>query len=494
MGADRPAASGTGQFDQRRIGLDAEPGFDNTLASFGALSGQPGAKGGVIGQSPFRDGNPDNDFYGRLVDSATGNAVVGELARPWAGSGGGGGGDASRVTSGTFPAPFLPVGDEKGAGGGGGGGSVHVLAQGPIVFGVSGQVLARGGTGGGGENTIFLNRVGGGSGGGSGGHVVLQSSRYIDLRLRVPEQWASTGGVGFAVDTRGGQGGSGANNAGGALSSAGGPTETLASLDACPSGYASTGVNACRGHVDGAGGDGGPGLVQFHTPRGRVGTDPATSDILVAPGVALDQYSAPVPAGLTAAGTACLQPDIGEGVALLELDSIDCDSNGLPDKYEIALDPGRDSDHDGLLDGVCDLSTSYCFQNTATGCPAVLGSTGLASISATSGFELIASSLPGQRSAQIFYGLFSNSTPFGSGTLCVQSPVQRLTSGNSGGTAGACDGELRLDWNAWRSAHPGALGTPFAVGQTIYSQSWYREPVGGSVTRLTNGHRFKLTL
>jgi hypothetical protein len=323
---------------------------------------------------------------------------------------------------------------------------------------------------------------------------VLQSLSAIDLRAKRPVDWSVPADVAFAIDTRGGQGGAGRNSLGGAVLTPLGAVESVPHVDACPPGYGTSGVNACRGHVDGAGGDGGPGIVQLHTPRGRVGTDPATADILIATGTALDQFSAPAPVGLAANATSSLQPDIGDGVAQLELDSIDCDSNGLPDKYEIALEPGRDSDRDGLLDGVCDLSTSYCFQDPGAGCPAVLGSTGRASISATSGFELIASSLPGQRSAQIFYGLVSGSTPFGAGNLCVLTPVQRLVAGNSGGTAGACDGELRIDWNAWRNAHPGALGTPFAVGQTIYSQTWFRDPVGGSVPRLTNGHRFKLTL
>lgn len=491
-GADVLAQVGTGQFEQRRIGLDAEPGFDNSLATFGALSGQPGAKGGAIGPSPFRDGNPNNDFYGRRVDAASGAVIVGELVRPWAGSGGGGGGDASRVASGSFPAPFLPTGDEKGAGGGGGGGSVHFLAQGPIVFGASGQVLVRGGTGGGGENTIFLNHVGGGSGGGSGGHVVLQSSTHLDFRARVPANWSTNFDGGFAIDARGGQGGAGADNLGGAFLAVGASLETLPLQDACPVGYPSSGANACRGHIQGAGGDGGPGIVQLHTPRGRIGTDPATADILIATGTALDQFSAPTPVGLSAAGTSYLQPDIGEGLGVIELDSIDCDSNGVPDKYEIALDPGRDSDRDGLLDGVCDLSTSYCFQSNTGECAAVLGSIGIASTSATSGFELIASSLPGQRSAQIFYGLQPGSG-FGNG-LCVLSPVQRLISGNSGGTAGACDGELRVDWNAWRDAHPGALGTPFGAGQAIYAQTWFRDPTATTAYRLTNAHRFTLSL
>lgn len=490
-GADVLAGAGTGLYEQRRIGFDAEAGFDSTLAHRGALTGLPGARGGAVGLGAFRDANPANDFFGRAIDNVTGAVTVGELVRPWAGAGGGGGGDAAYVPVGSFPAPFLPTGDEKGAGGGGGGGSVHLLAQGPIVFGASGQVLARGGTGGGGENTIFLNRIGGASGGGSGGHVVLQSSTRIDLRARVPLQWESPAGPGFAIDTRGGQGGAGLNNTGGASVAAGGVIETAASDDACPPGYPLFGVNNCRGPINGAGGDGGPGIVQFHTPLGRLGTDPATSDILVAPGIDIGLYSAPVPFGLTATGALRLRPDIGEGVAMIELDSDDCDGDGLPDAYEIALNAALDTDGDGILD-TCDSVLAYCHQGSGAGCAAVLDATGVASASASSGFELVVSSVLGQRSGQIFYGLGQSATPFGVGMLCVAPPIQRLTASNSGGTAGACDGELRIDWNAWRAANPTAIGAPFSAGQALYSQAWFRQFAGGTEPSLSNALRFTL--
>lgn len=491
LGADVLAGAGTGIFEQRRIGLDAERGFDNLQAQHGALPGQPGAQGGAAGASPFVDGNPNNDFYGRLVDAASGAVVIGELVRPLAGAGGGGGGDAAFVASGSFPGPFIPTGDEKGAGGGGGGGSVHVLADGPIVFGLSGQIVARGGNGGGGENTLFLNRVGGGSGGGSGGHVVLQSSRFIDFRARYPQTWTVFAGFGYAIDSRGGQGGAGAGDVGGASATTGGSGETTPHQDACPPGYATSGFNSCRGHVDGAGGDGGPGIVQLHSPRGRVGTSPLTADILLPLGATIDQFCAPVPTGLSVAGTTYLQPDIGEGVALIELDSDDCDSNGLPDTYEMAVEPGRDLDHDGLLDA-CDNSVAYCAPNSTGGCAAVLGSTGVASASSAAGFELVASQLPGRRSGQIFYGLGTASTPFSNGKLCVTAPIQRLPPGGTGGTTGACDGELRTDWNAWRAAHPSALGAPFAAGQALHAQAWFREFAGFSQPRLSNALRFQL--
>ncbi len=490
LGADVLAGAGTGQFEQRRIGYDAEKGFDNLLAQNGALPGQTGAQGGAIGASPFVDASSINDFYGRSLDRVSGAVVVGELVRPWAGAGGGAGGDAAFVPTGTFPAPFVPTGDEKGAGGGGGGGSVHILAEGPIVFGASGQVLARGGYGGGGENTIFLNRIGGGSGGGSGGHVVLQSSSFIDLRARQAQSWSSSIGVGYAIDTRGGQGGAGADDIGGAFAAVGGQTETPSSTDACPPGYPRMGSNACRGHVNSAGGDGGPGIVQLHTPQGLVGTDPLTADILLPLGVTFDLLSAPMPTGLTPGSTSYLQPDIGDGVALIELDSDDCDADGVPDSYQITLEPGLDTDRDGILDS-CDSSIRYCAQPAPAGCDAALDSIGLASASASTGFELVVSSVAGRRSGQLFYGLAPTAIPFGVGLRCVAQPNQRMTTLNSGGTLGACDGELRLDWNAWRSANPTALGAPFSVGQVFYSQAWFRE-FGGAQATLSNALRFTL--
>lgn len=275
LGKDVPnPTTGSGAFDQRLIGLDAEKGFDNLLGDNGAISGAPGPFGGAAGPGPFIDSSTTNDFFGTMFDVVNQSLVAGELKKPWAGAGGGGGGSASRLTSGTFPGPFSSTGDEKGSGGGGGAGSLHVLALGDIVWGPSGQILCRGGLGGGGENTIFLNRVGGGSGAGSGGHVVLQSAKRIDFRLCDTSP--------RPIDTRGGQGGAGANDLGGATQSTNGQKESTPLQDACPPGYAISGPNPCRGQVDGAGGDGGPGIIQLHTTTGVVG-NPSTpnADILL---------------------------------------------------------------------------------------------------------------------------------------------------------------------------------------------------------------------
>jgi hypothetical protein len=290
-----------GAFDQRRIGFDAEKGFDNALGVNGALTGTPGPFGGAAGPSPFTDPNPNNNFYGTQFDNTTNTLIVGELLRPWAGAGGGGGGDASTVPANmTFPGPWSPTGDEKGSGGAGGGGSVHVMALGPIIFGVNGQLASRGGFGGGGENSIYLNRVGGGSGGGSGGHVILQSSSTIDFSAKAAVVWTNPQDINFAIDCRGGNGGAGADDIGGATQTTQGQRETLPLQDACPTGYLTTGTNGCRGLVNGAGGDGGPGLIQLHTSTGNVGQLAAGADIILpAGGATLRDICAPAPLSST---------------------------------------------------------------------------------------------------------------------------------------------------------------------------------------------------
>jgi len=298
-------AGGTGAFEQRRIGFDAEPGFaegatPNDIADNGAIGGPGGPTGGATGLSPFTDADADNDFFGSRFTVGANTVKIGELTRPWAGAGGGGGGDAAQITNGSFPAPWVPTGDEKGAGGGGGGGSVHVLALGSIRFGPNGRIQARGGIGGGGENTSLLDRVGGGSGGGSGGHVVLQTAAQIDFRSKAVVDIANTATSGsldtpqnnWAINVLGGQGGAGAGDLGGGFfQSPTGQRETLPINDACPAGIPNT---ACRGLIQGAGGDGGPGLIQLHTPGGRVGTL-LTDDVLVSGAATLAGLCAPAP-------------------------------------------------------------------------------------------------------------------------------------------------------------------------------------------------------
>ncbi|MBK8177521.1 MAG: hypothetical protein IPK67_01155 [Planctomycetes bacterium] len=292
----------TGMPDQTFIGLDAEPGFNNLFvpgfnvpAPIGVVSGTAPPKGGAAGPSPMADGNPADDFHGAAFDSISGSVVMGELLRPWAGAGGGGGGDAIFSNGTPFPVlPFVNWGDEKGAGGGGAGGSLQILALGTIRFGPTGSIKCRGGTGGGGENTLFINRVGGGSGGGSGGHVILQTAAKIDFTAAV-----STAQV--SILATGGQGGAGAGNLGGAKPGSGGSQETTPLADACPAAFPLT---QCLGPISGAGGDGGPGIIQLHTPHGLGG-----GDILLPPGRTLADLCKPRP--VAASATQRLIPSFG---------------------------------------------------------------------------------------------------------------------------------------------------------------------------------------
>ena len=87
-----------------------------------------------------------------------------------------------------FPrTPFLNTGDEKGGGGGGGAGGLEILAIGDIAVIGSGSITADGGTGSAGESTSFFDRIGGGSGGGSGGHIVLSSANNIILSVEATD-------------------------------------------------------------------------------------------------------------------------------------------------------------------------------------------------------------------------------------------------------------------------------------------------------------------
>jgi hypothetical protein len=281
---------------QTLIGLDAEPGFPGGFGGVGAVSQSTRAEGGAVAPAVFSDADPRNDFVGAMVLESGGSTLFGELNALWAGAGGGGGGDASNTAS--FPlTPFNPGGDEKGAGGGAGGGSIAIVALGRITVGATGSIRADGGHGGGGENTIFFDRVGGGSGGGSGGMILLESAVAVQIDALAPQGSGFGQALPFYTDNPaelrhperpisaiGGQGGAGRNDACGAnslgqrewrvdaiplaafegrtdvppLGSTPGNAAFLACNDGSP--------NDPDGTTPGAGGDGGPGLIQVHVP------------------------------------------------------------------------------------------------------------------------------------------------------------------------------------------------------------------------------------
>ena len=283
-------------FCQALIGFDAEPGFPGGANGLGAESQNARAEGGAIAPSVFTDGDPSNDFVGALTTSA--GTLLGELNGLSAGAGGGAGGDAT--SSSTFPlTPFNPSGDEKGSGGGGGGGAIAVVALGQITIGASGRICADGGHGGAGENTFLFDRVGGGSGGGAGGMILLESAVAVQVDAIAAQGTGFNQALPFYTDNPGnlrhparpisalgGQGGAGKDDRCGAnalgardwkvdaipIAAFEGRTD-VPPLGETPGNNAFLQCNIGSptdpiGTTPGAGGDGGPGVIQVHVPTG----------------------------------------------------------------------------------------------------------------------------------------------------------------------------------------------------------------------------------
>ena len=147
----------------------------------------------------------------------------------------------------------------------------------------------------------------------------------------------------------------------------------------------------------------------------------------------------------------------------------------------------------GLSFSGCTGVASYCTAGTtSSGCTALCSGAGTPSASTGSGFTIAVSSVEGQRSGLIFYGLSGPNAVAWSSTsvLCVKPPVQRTTIQVSGGTVGACDGSFALDWNAYIASNPAALGNPYAGGEIVWAQGWFRDPPSTKTTELSDGLTF----
>ncbi len=146
-----------------------------------------------------------------------------------------------------------------------------------------------------------------------------------------------------------------------------------------------------------------------------------------------------------------------------------------------------------LGDAANPTHANYCTATTSSnGCAANMVALGHASASNTAPFLIRAQGVDGQRAGLVFYGVAgAAAAPWGpNGWLCVKAPTQRTSAQSSQGVAGACDGELALDWNDFIAAHAGALGQPFSGGETVWAQSWWRDPPSAKSTALSDGLAF----
>lgn len=135
----------------------------------------------------------------------------------------------------------------------------------------------------------------------------------------------------------------------------------------------------------------------------------------------------------------------------------------------------------------------FCTAGTTTnGCLAAISGSGSPSATAASGFTIAVAGVEGQRQGLIFYGIDNSGytpLPWGANPsfLCVKPPTQRTPVQSSGGVVATCTGAYALDWNAFRNANPGSLGAPFASGDVVYAQAWFRDPPAAKATSLSNG-------
>lgn len=148
-----------------------------------------------------------------------------------------------------------------------------------------------------------------------------------------------------------------------------------------------------------------------------------------------------------------------------------------------------------LVSGPCALVVYCTAGTTSNGCVPAIGWTGTPSTTAPSGFTISVANLEGEKTGLIFYGISGPAAiPWGVGTsyMCVAAPNQRTGTQNSGGTNGACDGTLALDWNDYVATNPGVLGAPFAPGQIVEAQAWFRDPPAPKTTNLSNALEFSV--
>lgn len=148
---------------------------------------------------------------------------------------------------------------------------------------------------------------------------------------------------------------------------------------------------------------------------------------------------------------------------------------------------------DAILFDRAPVLLTYCSAGTTShGCVAAIAASDAPSLSLANPCSLVVTGAEGVKTGMLFYGVDNTSftpTPWGSGGtsyLCVRQPTQRTGLQNSGGTFNACDGSYVLDWNAYQSAHPLALGNPWSAGDKVFVQAWFRDPPAPKATNLSN--------
>ena len=143
-----------------------------------------------------------------------------------------------------------------------------------------------------------------------------------------------------------------------------------------------------------------------------------------------------------------------------------------------------------LVDLPVPVPSAYCTAGTSTnGCTPAISATHNPSLTGAFSCSIDVTGVEGAKTGIIFYGLQSTGLPWATGSssfLCVKSPSQRTAAQSSGGTPNFCDGAYALNWDAYQTANPSALGQPWALGNKAYVQGWFRDPPAPKTTNLSN--------
>jgi hypothetical protein len=134
--------------------------------------------------------------------------------------------------------------------------------------------------------------------------------------------------------------------------------------------------------------------------------------------------------------------------------------------------------------------STYCTAKTnSLGCVPAIGASGTMSASSLSPFVITCANVINHTSGLFFYSHHPVAAPFQGGTLCVDTPFQRLSVLNSAGNAGApdCSGSFGYDFGAYRAS---GVDPTLSAGAEVFGQCWSRDPQSPSTTNLSNGVRF----
>ncbi len=142
----------------------------------------------------------------------------------------------------------------------------------------------------------------------------------------------------------------------------------------------------------------------------------------------------------------------------------------------------------------------YCTAGVSTnGCTPSINANVQPNTANTAGCVITTSGVEGEKQGIVFYGVNNagfTPLPWGAGSTsfrCVKPPTKRIGAPqNSGGAAGQCNGSFVINWDAFQAANPGALGNPWVAGDSVFVQSWYRDPLAVKTSNLSNA--LELTL